>query len=267
MTSHSAHVCLAVWLLAAVTSGCRAESDATTPPTLTIASDATFPPFHYIDGGTITGFDIALATLTARRAGFEPVIVVKPYDRLFEDLREGAHDLIAATIGITPDRELEYLFTRPYFETSQAVLVRTGPGEPVGLADLAGRRVGAGGDGTSARAMRAIVGVEHVRLGTAEDAEAIIDESGAEAILEEGYIDALIVDEFDAVPAARASNGRLRALAEPAAFEQYAFVLRLGSLELKERLDRALYELEREGVLDSLRREFGVARESTSYNG
>ena len=39
-------------------------------------------------------------------------------------------------------------------------------------------------------------------------------------------------------------------------------VLRLGRHELKALLDRALGELEEEGALDSLRREFGVIRDS-----
>ena len=262
LTSYSSQAFLAVWLLAASAGGCGAERGAT-PPTLIIASDATFPPFHYIADGTATGFDIELAALVARRAGFEPRIVVRPYEQLFTGLREGAHDLVAATTGVTPERELEHLFTRPYFETAQAILVRVGPDEPAGLADLVGRRVGAGGDGTSARAMMGIEGAEPVVLGSGETAEAIIDErGGAVPVLEDGFVDALIVDEFDAVRAARASNGRLRALPEPAALEEYAFVLRLGRHELKALLDRALGELEEEGALDSLRREFGVIRDS-----
>lgn len=66
--------------------------------------------------------------------------------------------------------------------------------------------------------------------------------------LEKGAIDALIVDEFGAVATARASNGRLRVLSEPVALERYAFVLPKGRDELKLALDRALEELEREGL-------------------
>lgn len=114
-------------------------------PVLRIVSDATFAPFHYIgDDGVATGFDIELARLMADRAGFRPVILVRPYDQLLKGLNTGDHDLVAATTGVTPERELIYLFTTPYFETCQTALVRTGPGEPVTIADLRGRRVGDG---------------------------------------------------------------------------------------------------------------------------
>lgn len=241
--------------------GCGSPDAA--PVQLTIASDATFAPFHYLVEGVPTGFDIELASAVARRAGFDPIVVVRPYDELFEGLREDTHDVIAATTGITPEREREYLFTRPYFETAQAVLVRVGPSEPTESDDLRGLRVGAAGSGTSVRALGQLTGVEPVLLGSGEAQEAVIDKGGVVPLLEDGTIDALIVDEFDAVSAARASDGRLAVLSEPAALESYAFVLRLGRPTLKERLDAALDELEATGALDSLRFEFGVARDST----
>lgn len=219
---------------------------------LRIASDATFPPFHYInDASAPTGFDIELARLAAERAGFQPIVLVRPYDDLLPGLTTGVHDLVAATTGVTPEREKRYLFTRPYFETCQAALVRIGPNEPAAIAELTGRRVGAAGSGTSARALRGIAGAEQVLLGKGQ--------AGVPS-LEKGAIDALIVDEFGAVATARASNGRLRVLPEPVALEQYAFVLPKGRDELKLALDRALEELEREGRVRALRVQYGMER-------
>lgn len=224
-------------------------------PVLRIASDATFPPFHFIDGASVaTGFDIELARLLAERAGFQPLVVVLPYDDLLSGLNAGAHDLVAATTGVTPEREKVYLFTKPYFETCQAALVRVGPSEPATIAELEGRRVGAAGSGTSARALRGIAGARPVALGKGQ--------AGVPS-LEGGEIDALIVDEFGAVATARASKGRLRVLAQPVAPELYAFVLPRGRDDLKLRLDRALEELEREGGLRALRIRFGVERDET----
>ncbi|MGH9318847.1 MAG: ABC transporter substrate-binding protein [Vicinamibacteria bacterium] len=217
-----------------------------------IASDATFPPFHYLDpASSATGFDIELARLIAERAGLDPVVMVRPYDDLLPGLASGAHDLVAATQGVTPEREKLYLFTKPYFETCQAALVRVGPNEPSTLADLAGRRVGASGSGTAARAMNGIDGATHVSLA---------DGRGISS-LEKGAIDALIFDEYHAVQAARASHGRLRVLAKPVALESYAFVLPAGRDDLKLALDRALEELEREGGVRELRTRFGVERD------
>ena len=223
-------------------------------PALRIASDATFPPFHFIaEPGGPTGFEIELARLVAQRSGFRPEVLVLPYDDLLPGLATGAHDLVAATTGITPEREKLYLFTRPYFETCQAALVRVGESEPRTLAELSGRPVGAAGAGTSARALAGLRGVEAVALGKGE---------AGVPFLEQGRIDALIVDEYGAVRTARASNGRLRVLREPVALERYAFVLSLAASDLKVSLDSALEALEREGLLDELRKRFGVARDA-----
>jgi ABC-type amino acid transport substrate-binding protein len=224
-------------------------------PVLRIASDATFAPFHFVDGTSApTGFDIELARLLGERAGFRPVVVVRPYDDLLPGLAAGAHDLVAATTGVTPERERLYLFTRPYFETCQAALVRVGPGEPKTMAELKGRRVGAAGSGTSARALRGISGVRPVTLGKGQ--------AGVPS-LEGGAIDALIVDEFSAVATARASVGRLGVLAQPVAPEHYAFVLGRGRDDLKRALDRAFDELEREGGIRALRVRFGLERDES----
>jgi ABC-type amino acid transport substrate-binding protein len=118
--------------------------------------------------------------------------------------------------------------------------------------DLRNLRLGAAGSGTSLRAMNATAAADRLR---------IADGSGIE-LLEAGEIDAWIVDEFDAVAAARASDGRLRALPEPLMAESYAFVLAAGREDLKYRLDLSLDALERDGRLARIAREFGVERDA-----
>lgn len=219
-------------------------------PALRIASDATFAPFHLIDeSGNPTGFDIELARAIATHAGFEPEVLVLPYDDLFSGLLANTHDVAAATTGITPEREQIYLFSEPYFETCQVAVVRAGPDEPTGLAELQGARIGAGGAGTSMKAMQTIDG-EHIHLDGGQGVPA----------LESEIIDAWIVDEFAGVAAARASQGRLRVLPEPVALERYAFVLAKESEDLKARLDLSLAELGKNGDIAKLRVEFGVER-------
>jgi ABC-type amino acid transport substrate-binding protein len=245
----------AIGLLAMSVAGvaCQRGAGSIARPVLRIATDATFAPFHFRDAsGRATGFDVELARAVAERAGFAPEVVVRPYDELLAGLPAGAHDLVAATTGITPEREALYLFTQPYFETCQAALVRAGSGEPTSVGELRGRRVGASGAGTAFRAMQGITGAAPVTLG-----------KGQEGVpsLERRAIDALVLDEFDAVSAARESAGRLKVLSEPVAMELYAFVLRKDRTAWKASLDRALAELEREGRVGELRVTFGVARD------
>ena len=139
------------------------------------------------------------------------------------------------------------------WRAEDGALVRVGPGEPESVVELKGRTVGAGGAGTAARAMRTLAGVTQVPLGKGQ--------AGVPA-LEAKAIDALIVDEFDAVRAARQSNGRLRVLKEPVVLEHYAFVLPPDRTDWKRRLDEALAALEKEGRVAELEKRFGVARDA-----
>ena len=218
---------------------------------LAIATDATFPPFHYLDGGGVpTGFDIELARVMGERAGFRSDVAVVPYDGLHAGLERDAYDLVAATTGITAERAERYLFTESYFETCQAALVRAGNGE-TSVENLVGRRVGASGSGTASLAMQSIAGADHVPLA--------VEGVGP---LEDGTVDAIIVDEFDAVEMARQSEGRLVVLATPIAIERYAFVLAGGRYDLKRVLNDALAALQADGTVADLRRRFGVERDA-----
>lgn len=223
------------------------------PRELLIASDATFAPFHYVDdSGRATGFELELARLVAERAGYAPEVRIVEYDSLLPGVLSGDHDFVAATTGITDERRRAYAFSRSYFATCQAALVRTGDGEPQELAELEGRRVGAAGAGTSILALAGLEGVKAVELAKGQaSVPSVLDRT----------IDALVVDEYDAVQAARESEGRLRVLSEPVALERYAFVLAPERDELRRELDAALAQLELEGVLDELMARFGVARD------
>lgn len=216
-----------------------------------IASDATFAPFHYIDeAGNPTGFDIALARAALMDAGIEVEVIVLPYDELFTGLSAHEHDLVAATTGITPTRQKKYLFSDPYFQTCQVAVVRDGPDEPMSLADLKGRKVGASGYGTSIDALQSIVGANHISL----------DEGQGVTALQTGLVDAWIVDEFDGVAVARASSGRLRVVSEPVRLEQYGFVFDPGSQQLRDRMNRSLKQLDANGTISSLRMDFDLDR-------
>jgi ABC-type amino acid transport substrate-binding protein len=225
-------------------------TEAASRPVLRIATDATFAPFHLLDeNGAPTGFDIELARAVATEAGFEPQVLVLPYDDLFSGLEENTHDMVAATTGITPERERIYLFSEPYFETCQVAVVRSGPEEPKSLAELSGLRIGAAGSGTSMKGMLTIEGA-HIHLADGESLSSLL----------EGAVDAWIVDEFDGVTAARESRGRLRVLRDPVALERYGFVLPRDRQDLKRRLDQALAVIVERGEIAALQVRFGVER-------
>ncbi|MEM7501656.1 MAG: ABC transporter substrate-binding protein [Pseudomonadota bacterium] len=237
------------------------SSDAGGGRVVTVASDATFAPFHYIDSdGTVTGFDIELARQIGERLEMRVEVEVVLYDRLFSDLLAGRYQVVAATTGITAEREKRYLFSEPYFLTCQTALVRAGADETGSLMELAGRNVGAAGAGTSVEALSLLPESVPILLSEREATEVSILDDGRVPALENREIDALIVDEFDAVLAARRSGGHLRVLRDPVALERYGFVFAPTDGDLKQQFDAALETMRRDGSLLALERAFGLDR-------
>lgn len=119
--------------------------------------------------------------------------------------------------------------------------MRTGITEPEAIIDLVGRKIGASGQGTSARAMSSIEGV-HIPITEGESTNMLLRR----------LVDAWIVDEFDAVTAARESNGRLRVLTEGIATEQYGFVFAGENRALQESFDVSIGEIIDNGAIENL---------------
>ncbi len=79
------------------------------------------------------------------------------------------------------------------------------------------------------------------------------------AALRAGDVDAVIIDEFEAVPFARDADD-LEVLAEPAAIESYGLVLRRDDVDLRRSLDAAIDAMEADGTLARLRARFELDR-------
>jgi polar amino acid transport system substrate-binding protein len=88
---------------------------------LQVATDATWPPFEFIDTKTteIKGFDIDVMTAIAEKAGLDIEFVNVGWDPLLAGMAQGTYDLAISSITITEDRKKEMLFSDPYFAHHQ----------------------------------------------------------------------------------------------------------------------------------------------------
>jgi ABC-type amino acid transport substrate-binding protein len=237
-------------LLALGWSGCRAP--APLAPALVVASDLDNPPFAELaEDGTPRGRDVEMMNELARRLGRPLEWRRQPFDRLLASVAAGEVDLVCATLGITPERRQLVRFSRPYYLTELAVVVRAGPGEPKGFTDLQGRRVGASPGTTSERALG-------LRL-----PEALPDTNSPKGVsvterLLSAELDAFILDGPNANALVENSTGRLVRLPEALESESYALALPPDAAELTRQVDRILADLEREGYLLLLDTRYGL---------
>lgn len=70
-----------------------------------------------------TGFDVELAYLMAQEMGMELVIEDMYFDGLLAALDQGTVDFVMAAMTINDERKEAALFSTPYFNASQAVVV------------------------------------------------------------------------------------------------------------------------------------------------
>lgn len=109
------------------------------PGTLLVCTHLSYKPFQFKDSaGTVVGFDVDLLDLVAKKLGVTQEIVDIPFDQITAGAAFAANkcDLAAAATTINEKRAEAILFSEPYFEATQALLVKTGSG----ITDLAGLR-------------------------------------------------------------------------------------------------------------------------------
>jgi len=86
---------------------------------------ATFPPFEYKDGATLTGFDIEMAEALAGYMGLKVAPLDIDFDGLIPALKGGRIDLINSAMYINDERSEQVDFV-PYMVIGEALLVLNG---------------------------------------------------------------------------------------------------------------------------------------------
>lgn len=89
-----------------------------------MGTNATFPPFEYIEGKDIVGFDISISQYVAKHAGKKLEVVNMDFDALLGALQADSIDFVAAGMSVNPDRLKSVDFSETYFESEQVIIVR-----------------------------------------------------------------------------------------------------------------------------------------------
>ena len=209
--------------------------------TLTMATNAEFPPYEYMEDGKVVGIDAEIAAAIAEKLGMELEINNIQFDAIIPAVQSGKADVGVAGMTITEDRLQNVDFSVPYTTSKQVIIVNEEDPAVTGAADIAGKKVG-------------------VQLGTTGDIFAA-DETdfverfnkGADAVmaLTQRKVDCVIIDAQPAKAYVEKNEG-LVILEEDFVVEEYAIALKKGNTELKEKIDAALEELKADGTLDEI---------------
>jgi len=216
-------------LVAVVLTGCQSQGT----DVVTIATDATWPPFEYIEEESkeIVGFDIDLMDAIAEAGGFEVEYVNVGFDALLAGIAQGEYDAAISVITITDERSAQMLFSDPYYNAGQVLVVRSDENGIEAISDLAGRTAGAQIGTTGSMA---IEGIEGATLKTYDTIDlAFLD-------LINGQIDAVVVDNPMAAGYVGQYAGQLKAVGDPFTDEWYGIAVSPGGEDLLEKINTGL---------------------------
>jgi len=94
--------------------------------TLTMATNAEFPPYEYFENGKPVGIDVDMAQAVADKLGKELVISNMEFDSIIIAVQSGKADFGAAGMTVTEERLKNIDFTDSYTTAKQVIIVKSG---------------------------------------------------------------------------------------------------------------------------------------------
>ena len=227
---------------AASTSAAAGELTTVEAGKLTMATNATFPPYEMTtDSGEIAGIDIDTAKAIAEKLGLELQVDDMEFDAALLSVQQGKADMVMAGVTVTDERKAVMDFSDSYATGIQSIIVPEGS-DIASPDDLAGKKIGT---------QRGTTGYIYCSDDFGDDSVVAYDD-GLTAVqaLNNGQVDAVVIDNAPAQEFVAANPG-LVILDTSYAEEDYAIGMAKGS-SLEDAVNAALEELKADGTLQSI---------------
>lgn len=231
-------------LVALVFASCGAKTE-----TLTMATNAEFPPYEYHEGDAIVGIDAEIAQLIADKLGMELVIEDVDFNSIIPGVQAGKYDMGMAGMTVTDERLESVDFSTSYATGVQVVIIKEGS-EIQTLDDIAGKKIGV----QIATTGSIYAADDYGKDDDGNDNGNVIEfENGAVAVqaLLNGKVDCVIIDNEPAKKYVEANEG-LAILETEYVTEDYAICFAKNNTELKDKVDAALKELIADGSVQKV---------------
>ena len=216
---------------------------------LSMATNAEFPPYEYVEGEDVVGIDVDIAQALADKLGMELKVDNMNFDSIIPAITSGKDAIGVAGMTVTDERKKNVDFTDSYATGVQVVIVRE-DSKITDVKDLTTK----GADNT--------IGVQ---LGTTGDIYCTSDiqdkgfgkvqqfNKGADAVqaLVSGKIDCVVIDNQPAKEFVKANKG-LKILDTEYVTEDYAIAVAKDNTELKDKINGALNELKADGTIQKI---------------
>lgn len=220
-----------------------------------IGTEGTYAPFtyHETSDNKLVGFDVDIGRALAKQLGVKAEFVEGKWDGLIAGLNVGRYDVVINQVGITPERQAKYDFSKPYIASGAALIVRTDNTSIHGFADLKGKR--------SANTITSNFGQLAQRSGA--EVVPVQGFNDAIALLTSGRVDATVNDYLSYLDFKKQQpQAKVKVVARDnsAEFSRSGVLMRKDQPQLKAAIDKALSAIEGDGTYKQISvRYFGEA--------
>lgn len=198
--------------------------------------------------GRYQGFEVDLADALAKEMGRPIEFKQYEFTNLIQGLQRGDIDLAMNGLEVTPDRQTQVLFSRPYYIYRLQLVARRGDDRFQTIKDIQGRKGVKVGTLQNTAADRLLK-----RLGIPE--KTYTDQVNPYRDLSLGRLDAVLLDLPVAIYVVRKNpelNSKLKFVGEPIEPGQYAIAFRKEDTALAEQVNKALDRLIQDGELQKI---------------
>ena len=206
---------------------------------LVMGTNASFPPYEYVENNEIVGIDAEIAAAIAGKLGMELKIEDMAFDSIIPSVQSGLIDFGMAGMTVTDERKESVDFSISYANGVQVIIVPEGS-DITGPDDLAAKKIGVQLATTGDIYATGDYGEDHV--------EEYATGNDAVVALTEGKVDAVIIDNEPAKAYVAANEG-LTILDTTYVEEDYAIAVSKDTPELLDQINTALQELIDDGVV------------------
>jgi len=261
-------VLLSVLLLASLGAGSAFADDTIakikSSGKITVATEAAFKPFEYVEDGKIVGFGADLLQEVVSDLGVEVEQLDLPFQGILAGLAAGQYDMVATSVAINPERVKTYAFSRPFATITNVVVVPVDNDGVKSVSDLNGLLVGSQ-LGSSTEAIARQMNDELKAAGGAGFSDLRLYQTFPDTAfaLRSGQVDAIIIGSTTAGEFMAASPDTFRVAAEYGDPVYLSWVVRPDSKELLKSLDMTITRLADSGKLYELQEKWvGIRSES-----
>ena len=212
------------------------------PTTLTMATNAYFPPYEFYENDQIVGIDAEIAQAIAEKLGLELTIEDMEFGSIITAVQTGKVDMGMAGMTVTEDRLESVNFSTTYAIGKQVIIVPE-DSDIASPNDLADKKIGV---------QESTTGDIYITDDYGDDAVERYNK-GTEAVLAltQGKVDAVVIDNEPAKAFVEANPG-LKILETEYITEEYAIAIAKNNEDLLKKVNDALAELSESGDLQKI---------------